>query len=54
MNLNVSGTQRDVVSKQRYDKFLSLGDHIHVNHTFEHAWATAGHTVIGGSYKLKD
>ena len=26
----------------------SVGDHIHVTTTFEHAWATTGHTVIGG------
>ena len=38
-----------VVPKQRYDRFPSVGDHIHVTSTFEHAWATTGHTVIGGS-----
>ena len=29
LDLNVSGTNRDVVPKQRYDRFLSVGDHIH-------------------------
>ena len=27
----------------------SVGDHIHATTTFEHAWATLGHVVIGGS-----
>ena len=48
LNLNVSGTNWDVVPKQRYDKFPSVGDHVHATPTFEHAWATLGHTVIGG------
>ena len=26
LNLNVSGTNRDIVLKQRYDRFLSVGD----------------------------
>ena len=26
----------------------SVGDHIHATPTFEHAWVTAGHTIIGG------
>ena len=38
MNLNVSGTKRDVAPKQRYDKFPSVGDHINAIHTFEYAW----------------
>ena len=49
LNLNVCGTNRDVVPKQRYDRFPSVGDHIHVTPTFEYAWATPGHAVIGGS-----
>ena len=49
LNLNVSGTNRIVVPKQIYNRFPSVGDHIHVTTTFEHAWATPGHTVIGGS-----
>ena len=49
LNLNVSGTNRDVAPKQRYDRFPSVGDHIHATPTFEHAWATPKYTVIGGS-----
>ena len=41
--------ERDGAPKQRPDSFLSIGDHIHVTPTFEHTWATPGHTVIGGS-----
>ena len=51
LNLNVSGTNRDVVPKQRYDRFSSVGDYIHAatSTTFEYAWATPGHTIIEGS-----
>ena len=49
LNLNISGTNKDVAPKQIYDRFPSVGDHIHVTPTFERAWATPGHTVIGGS-----
>ena len=53
LNLNVSGTNRDVVQKQRYDRFPSVDshmiDHIHATTTFEYSWATPGHTIIGGS-----
>ena len=49
LNLNVSGTKRDVAPKQRSDRFPSVGDHIHVTPTFEYVWTTPGHTVIGGS-----
>ena len=49
LNLNVSGTKRDVAPTQRSDRFPSVGDHIHTTPTFEHAWATPRHTVIGGS-----
>ena len=49
LNLNVSGTNKDVAPKQRYDRFPSVGDHIYTTPNFEHAWATPGHTVIGGS-----
>ena len=45
----MSGTKRDVVPKQRYDRFPSAEDHIYATSTFEHAWASPGHTVIGGS-----
>ena len=49
LKLNVSGTKRDVAPKQRHDRLPSVGDHIHVTYTFEHAWATLRHTFIGGS-----
>ena len=50
LNSNVSGTNRDVVPKQGYDRFPSVGDHIHANTNFKHAWATPEHTVtVGGS-----
>ena len=49
LDLNVSGTKRDVAPKQRPDRFPSIGDHIQVTPTFEHTWATPSHTVIGGS-----
>ena len=49
LNLNISRNKRDVAPKQRYDRSPSVGDHIHVSPTFDHAWATPGHTVIGGS-----
>ena len=49
MNLNVSGTKRDVAPKQRCDRFPSVGDCIHVTPPFEYEWATPRHTVIGGS-----
>ena len=39
LNLNVSGTKRDVAPKQKYDN-------IHATSTFEHAWATP----VTGSY----
>ena len=49
LNLNVSRTKRDVALKQRINRFPSVGDHILASPTFEHAWATPRHTVIGGS-----
>ena len=49
LDLNVSGTNRDAVPKQRYDRFPSAGDHIHAATTFEYAWATPGHTITEGS-----
>ena len=49
MNLNVSGTKKDVAPKQGYDRFSSIEDDIHATPTFEHAWTTPGLTVIGGS-----
>ena len=33
LNLNVSGTKRDVASKQRPDRFPSVGDHIYITPT---------------------
>ena len=50
----MSGTNTDVAPKQRYGRFPSVGDYIHATATFEHAWATPGHTVIGGSQKSKE
>ena len=49
LDLNVSGTKRDVAAKQRPDRFPSIEDHNQVTPTFEHNWATPRHTVIGGS-----
>ena len=49
LNLNVSETNRDVGPNQRFDRFPSFWDHIHATPTFEHAWTTPEHTVIGGS-----
>ena len=49
MNINVSGTNRDVVLKQIYHRLASVGDNIHGTTTFDHAWETPGYTVIGGS-----
>ena len=48
------GTNSDEVPKQRCDRFLSVGDHIHVTPTFQHGWGTARHTVIGGCQKSKE
>ena len=48
LNLNVSGTNKDVAPKQRFDRFSSVEDHIHTTPTFEHVWATPGHTVVIG------
>ena len=48
-NLNVSRTNRDVVLKQRYDRFSSERDHLHAAAIFEFAWTTPGHTIIEGS-----
>ena len=49
LDLNVSGTNRDVVPKQRYDGFPSVGDHIHATANFEYAWGTPVHNSIEGS-----
>ena len=40
LNLNVSGTKRDLTTEQKPDRFPSVGDHIHVAPTFEHTWET--------------
>ena len=47
LDLNVFGTRRDVAPKQKSDRFPSTGDHIQVTPTFERAWVTPRHTVIG-------
>ena len=44
-----SGTNRDVVPKQRYNRLPSVGEQIHATPTFEHGWVAPGHTVIGVS-----
>ena len=49
LNLNVLETKRDVAPEQRPDRFPSVGDYIQTTRTFEHAWATPRHNVIGGS-----
>ena len=54
LNLNVSGTWRDVTRKQRPDRFPSAGDHIHATSSFEHAWISTRHTVIRGSQKYME
>ena len=46
VNLNVSGTKRNVAPKQRYDRFLFVGNHVHATPTFRYAWATPRHTVL--------
>ena len=48
-DLNVTGINRDVVPKQRYERFPSVGDHIHAATTLKYAWATPAHTIIEGS-----
>ena len=53
LDLNISGTKRDVAPKRRPDRFPSIGDHIQVTPTFEHTGATPRHTVIGGSWNLR-
>ena len=49
LNLNVSRTKRYVVPKQKPDRFPSIGDHIHVTPTLEHAWKAPRYTAVGGS-----
>ena len=49
LNLNVSGTNRNVVPKQIFDRFPSVGDHIHATTTFKYVSTTPGHTIMGGS-----
>ena len=53
-NLNVFGTNRDAVPKQKYDRFSSVGDHIHATNTFEYTRATLEQTIKGGSWKSTD
>ena len=52
--MTVSGTQWDVAPRQRFDRLQSVGDDIHATLTFEYAWATPGHTVIGDFWKSKE
>ena len=40
LSLNVSGTNRDVVPKQKYNRFSSVGDDVHATTTFKYAWAS--------------
>ena len=49
--MNVSGTKRYVVPKQKPDRFPSIGDHIRITPTLEHAWKAERHTVVGVSLK---
>ena len=49
LNLNASGTKRDVALKQRPDRSPSVGDRIHATPPCAHAWATPRHTIIEGS-----
>ena len=42
-----------VVPKQRYNRFSSLGQNVHVTTTFEYAWATPGRIIIGSSVMFK-
>ena len=49
-----SRTKRDVAPKPRYHRFKFVGDQIHDTPTFEQAWTTPGHIVIGGSWKSKE
>ena len=49
LNLSVSGTKIDVAPEQRYDRFPFVGDQIYATSTFQQAWATPRHTVIGDS-----
>ena len=53
-NLNVSAIKMNAVPKQKPDRFLSAGDHIHVTSVFEHTLANPRHTVIGSSWKPKE
>ena len=48
LNLNVYETKRNAARKERPDRFPSAGDDILATTTFECAWATPKHTVIGG------
>ena len=45
---------RDIAPKQRYDRFPSVGDHIHATPSFEHFWATPKHTIIVVCSKSKE
>ena len=54
LNLNVLGTKRDVAPEQRPDRFPSVGDYIQTTPTFQHAWATPRHNVIGRFLEIQE
>ena len=45
LNLNISGTKRDVDPKQRPDRFSSVRELNRITPTFEHAYVTPRHTL---------
>ena len=49
LDLNVSGTKKDVAPKKRPGRFPYVEDHIQVTPTFEHTWANPRYTLLGGS-----
>ena len=53
LDLNISGTKKNIAPKQRPDRFPSSGDHIQVTPTFEHTRVTPRHTVIKGQQSDK-
>ena len=49
LDLNVSGTKRNVAHEAKPDRFPSIGDHIQVTPTLMNTWTTPRQTVIRGS-----
>ena len=47
MSLEPRGMQP--LNKDRLPSMDVVGNHVHATPTFEHAWATPRHIVIGGS-----